>query len=82
MTFLGVCQLSYDPFARLALTIQYYCGTRLTETCDLHLFCILEDQEGHASLLIPKGKTKQERPFPIVELGMGPLLQYMDEVVA
>ena len=78
----GVCQLSYDPFARLALTIQYYCGTRLTETCDLHLFCILEDQEGHASLLIPKGKTKQERPFPIVELGMGPLLQYMDEVVA
>lgn len=27
------------------------------------------------------GKSKQERPFPIVELGMGPLLEYMDEVV-
>ncbi|MGH2482106.1 MAG: hypothetical protein ACRDHW_20845, partial [Ktedonobacteraceae bacterium] len=26
----GVCSLSYDPFARLALTIQYYCGTRVT----------------------------------------------------
>ena len=78
----GVCQLSYDPFARLALTIQYYCGTRLTETCDLHLFCIVEDQDGHASLLIPRGKTKRERLFPIAELGMGLLLQYMDEIVA
>jgi site-specific recombinase XerD len=78
----GVCQLSYDPFARLALTIQYYCGTRITETCDLHLFCLLEDQEGHVSLLIPRGKTKQERPFPVVELGMGVLLRYMDEIVA
>lgn len=77
----GVCQLSYDPFARLALTIQYYCGTRVTETCDLHLFCILEDRDGHAYLLIPRGKSKEERPFPIVELGMGPLLQYMDEIV-
>ncbi len=47
----GVCQLSYDPFARLALTIQYYCGTRVTETCDLHLFCVLEDQQGHAYAL-------------------------------
>jgi hypothetical protein len=78
----GVRQLSYDPFARLALTIQYYCGTRVTETCDLHVFCILEDRDGHAYLLIPKGKTKEERPFPIVELGMGPLLEYMDEIVA
>jgi len=77
----GVCQLSYEPYARLALTIQYYCGTRVTETCDLHLFCILEDREGHAYLLIPRGKTKEERPFPIVELGMGPLLNYMDEIV-
>lgn len=78
----GVCNLTYDPFARLALTIQYYCGSRGTETCELHLFCILENQEGHAYLLIPKGKTKQERPFPIVELGMGPLLEYMDEIVS
>jgi site-specific recombinase XerD len=77
----GVCQLSYDPFARLALTIQYYCGTRVTETCDLHLFCVLEDQQGHAYLLIPRGKTKKERPFPIVEVGMGPLLAYMDEIM-
>jgi site-specific recombinase XerD len=77
----GVCNLTYDPFARLALTIQYYCGSRGTETCDLHLFSILENHEGHAYLLIPKGKTKQERPFPIVELGMGPLLEYMDEIV-
>ena len=78
----GVCRLSYDPLARLALTIQYYCGTRVSETCDLHVFCILEDRDGHAYLLIPKGKAKEERPFPIVELGMGPLLEYMDEVVA
>jgi hypothetical protein len=77
----GVCQLSYDPFARLALTIQYYCGTRVTETCDLHLFCVLEDQQGHAYALIPRGKTKKERPFPIVEVGMGPLLAYMDEIM-
>jgi hypothetical protein len=77
----GVRRLSYDPLARLALTIQYYCGTRVTETCDLHLFCILEDRDGHAYLLIPKGKSKEERPFPIVELGMGPLLEYMDEIV-
>ncbi len=77
----GVRRLVYDPFARLALTIHYYCGTRATETCDLHLFCILEDHDGHAYLLIPRGKSKQERPFPIVELGMGPLLEYMDEVV-
>src|SRR5260370_33845038 len=40
----GVCRLDYDPFARLALTIQYYCGTRVTETCHLHLFCVLEDR--------------------------------------
>lgn len=78
----GVCQLSYDPLARAALTIQYYCGTRVTETCDLHLFCLLEDQEGHAWLLIPRGKTKQERPFPIVGVGMGILLHYIDEVVS
>ena len=77
----GVCRLDYDPFARLALTIQYYCGTRVTETCDLHLFCVLEDRNGHVYLLIPKGKTKEERPFPIVELGMGLLLEYMDEIV-
>jgi hypothetical protein len=77
----GVRRLAYDPFARLALTIQYYCGTRATETSDLHLFCILEDRDGHVYLLIPRGKSKQERPFPIVELGMGPLLEYMDEIV-
>lgn len=78
----GVCRLDYDPFCRLALTIQYYCGTRVTETCDLHLFSLLEDRDGHAYLLIPKGKSKEERPFPIVELGMGPLLEFMDEVVS
>jgi len=78
----GVCRLNYDPLSRLALTIQYYCGTRVSETCDLHLFCVLEDRDGHVYLLIPKGKSKEERPFPIVELGMGPLLEYMDEVVA
>jgi site-specific recombinase XerD len=78
----GVCRLAYDPLSRLALTIQYYCGTRVTETCDLHLFCILEDRDGHAYLLIPRGKSKEERPFPIVELGMGPLLEYMDEIIA
>jgi len=77
----GVRHLAYDPFARLALTIHYYCGTRATETLDLHLFCILEDQDGYAYLLIPRGKAKQERPFPIIELGMGPLLEYMDEVI-
>jgi integrase len=77
----GVCHLDYDPFSRLALTIQYFCGSRITETCDLHLFCVLEDHEGHAFLLIPLGKTKQERVFPIVDVGMGPLLQFMDEVV-
>ena len=78
----GVCQLSYDPFARLALTIQYYCGTRVTETCDLHLFCILEDQQRHAYLLVPRGKTKQERPFPIVSVGMERFLEYMDQIVS
>jgi len=78
----GVRHLSHDPFSRLALTIQYYCGTRITETCDLHVFCVLEDPDGHVYLLIPRGKTKQERPFPIIELGMGPLLEYMDEIVA
>lgn len=78
----GVRQLSYDPFARLALTIQYYCGTRVTETCELHLFCLLEDPHGHAYLLIPLGKTKQERPFPIAAVGMESLLEYMDEVVS
>ncbi|EFH87891.1 hypothetical protein, partial [Ktedonobacter racemifer] len=55
----GVRHLAYDPFARLALTIHYYCGTRATETLDLHLFCVLEDQDGHAYLLIPRGKAKQ-----------------------
>ena len=78
----GVRQLSYDPFARLALTIQYYCGTRVTETCELHLFCLLEDQQGHAYLLIPFGKTKQERPFPVAVIGMEHLLEYMDQVVS
>ncbi len=77
----GVCQLDYDPLSRLALTIQYFCGTRITETCDLHLFCILEEAQGQAYLLIPLGKSKRERLFPIVEVGMGPLLTFMDEVV-
>jgi hypothetical protein len=77
----GVCNLTYDVFSRLALTIQYYCGTRVTETIQLHLFCVLEDKHGHASLLIPKGKSKQERPFPIVEPGMEFLFQYMDDIM-
>jgi site-specific recombinase XerD len=77
----GVCNLTYDVFSRLALTIQYYCGTRVTETIQLHLFCVLEDQRGHAFLLIPKGKSKQERPFPIVEPGMEFLFQYMEEII-
>src|SRR5258708_29709505 len=77
----GVCNLTYDVFSRLALTIQYYCRTRVTETIQLHLFCALEDQRGHASLLIPKGKSKQERPFPIVEPGMEFSFQYMEEIV-
>jgi hypothetical protein len=77
----GVCRLDYDPLSRLALTIQYFCGTRVTETCDLHLFCILEETQGQAYLLIPLGKSKRERLFPIVEVGMGPLLTFMDEVV-
>jgi site-specific recombinase XerD len=77
----GVCNLTYDVFSRLALTIQYYCGTRVTETIQLHLFCVLEDQRGHAFLLIPKGKSKQERPFPIVGPGMELLDQYMQEIV-
>ena len=77
----GVCRLDYDPPSRLALTIQYFCGTRITETCDLHLFCILEEAQGQAYLLIPLGKSKRERLFPIVEVGMGPLLTCMDEVV-
>ncbi len=77
----GVCNLTYDVFSRLALTIQYYCGTRVTETIQLHLFCVLEDQRGHAFLLIPKGKSKQERPFPIVGPGMEFLDQYMQEIV-
>ena len=76
----GVCNLTYDVFSRLALTIQYYCGTRVTETIQLNLFCVLEDERGHACLLIPKGKSKQERPFPIVEPGMEFLFQYMDEI--
>jgi hypothetical protein len=66
----GVCNLTYDVFSRLALTIQYYCGTRISEPLDLHLFCVLEDQSGHVFLLFPKGKSKQERPFPIVEPGI------------
>jgi len=78
----GVCKISYEPYSRLALAIQYYCGTRVTETCDIHLFSLLEDDEGHAYLLLPRGKSKEERPFPIVELGMGLLLDYMDEIVA
>jgi len=77
----GVCNLTYDVFSRLALTIQYYCGTRVTETIQLHLFCVLEDKRGHAFLLIPKGKSKQERPFPIVEPGMEFLFQYMEEII-
>jgi site-specific recombinase XerD len=77
----GVCNLTYDVFSRLALTIQYYCGTRVTETIQLHLICVLEDQRGHAFLLIPKGKSKQERPFPIVEPGMELLDRYMDEIM-
>ncbi len=78
----GVFQLSYDPFARLALTIQYFCGTRVTETCDLPLFCIVEDSDSQfAYLVIPRGKSKQERSFPIAPVGMGPLLEYIDQVV-
>ena len=77
----GVCNLTYDVFSRLALTIQYYCGTRISETLDLHLFCYLEDQQRHAFLLIPKGKSKQERPFPSVEPGMEYLDQYMDAIM-
>ena len=77
----GVCNLTYDVFSRLALTIQYYCGTRISETLDLHLFCVLEDQQGLAFLLIPKGKSKQERPIPIVEPGMEFLFQYMEEII-
>ncbi|HEX6108423.1 MAG TPA: hypothetical protein VFZ02_03335, partial [Ktedonobacteraceae bacterium] len=78
----GVCRLDYDPYARLALTIQYFCGTRVRETCDLPVFCIVEDAEGKfAYLVIPRWKTKQERSFPIVSTGMGPLLDYMDQVV-
>lgn len=75
----GLCNLNYDPFSRLALTIQYYCGTRITETLDMHLICVLENAQG-AFMLIPKGKSKQERTFPIVKLGMGTLFAYMDEV--
>ena len=55
----GVRRLSYDPLARLALTIQYYCGTRVTETCDLHLFCVLEDRKGMPICSFPKGKRKK-----------------------
>ena len=77
----GVCNLTYDVYSHLALTIQYYCGTRLSETLDLHLFCVLEDEHGRAFLLIPKGKTKQERPFPIVEPGMEFLFQFMEEII-
>jgi len=77
----GVCRLDYDPLSRLALTIMYYCGTRNTETCDLHLFCVLEDADG-VRLLIPLGKSGRERVFPIVAEGMEPLVRFMDEVVA
>jgi site-specific recombinase XerD len=81
----GVCTLDYDPFARLALTIQYYCGTRVTETCELPLFCFLDSTEDGDSrvffLMIPLGKTKEERRFPIASVGMGPLLEYMAQVV-
>ncbi len=76
----GVCRLDYDPMARLALTVMYYCGTRNTETCDLHLFCVLEDADG-VRLLIPLGKGGRERAFPIVAEGMEPLIRAMDEVV-
>jgi site-specific recombinase XerD len=76
----GVCRLDYDPMSRLALTVMYYCGTRNTETCDLHLFCVLEDADG-VRLLIPLGKGGQERVFPIVAEGMEPLIRAMDEVV-
>ncbi len=76
----GVCRLDYDPMSRLALTIMYYCGTRNTETCDLHLFCVLEDADG-VRLLIPIGKSGRERVFPIVAEGMEPLIRSMDEVV-
>ena len=62
----GVCQLSYASFARLALTIQVLPVNTVTETCDLHLFCILEDLEHRqCHLLVPRGKTKQERPLPM-----------------
>ena len=80
----GVRQLDYDPFARLALTIQFYCGTRVTETCELPLFCFLDSVEEDGSqvleLLIPRGKSNEERRFPIVSVGMGPLLEYMAQV--
>lgn len=79
----GVCKLDYDPFSRLALTIQFYCGTRVQETCDLPLICIVENPvTKDAWLLIPRGKTKEERSFPIVASGMGHLLEYMDQIVA
>jgi site-specific recombinase XerD len=77
----GVCNLTYDVFSRLALTIQYYCGTCVRETIQLHLFCVLEDKRGHARLLIPRGKSKQERLFPIVEPGMELLLKYIDDIM-
>lgn len=77
----GVRQLDYDLFARLALTIQFYCGTRVTETCDLPLFCFLDSAVDDGSrvleLVIPRGKTKEERRFPIASVGMGPLLEYI-----
>ncbi len=77
----GVCRLDHDPFSRLALTILYYCGTRESETCELHLFCVLEDADG-VRLLVPIGKSGAERAFPIVAEGMEPLIRFMDEVVA
>lgn len=79
----GVCALDYDPFARLALTILYFCGTRIQETLDLHLYCILEPKTpGQAYLLVPYGKKKQQRLFPIVEVGMGKLIEHYETVLA
>ncbi len=76
----GVC-LHPDPYIRLALTIQYFCGTRIQETLDMHFFCMWQDEDDRVYLTIPIGKTKEERLFPIAPLGMEPLVSLIQAII-
>jgi len=79
----GVLALHHDPFSRLALVIQYWCGTRARETVDMNVYCVWEDpSDGGLWLTVPIGKSAKERLYPIVGEGMEDLLGFMWEIVS